>query len=383
MSIVLLLVVIFSMLLATILAVSNSYFVNLKGASVDAERFLLKADEWISNGSVEFVIDAEFFIQFLGMIQSCLPLDEFWLTAIGIVLYYSTFIFIFSRFKGAVVSGFSFLLTILCFLCFLTPSVLLRVSALLREPYSIFFGVLAVWFAVQFITSKRYELLGAAVVCIIFAGFFHKAYLAFVPIFFVLIILFSLKINARSLGVAGLLGIGFVLTALYIAPHLGSLRGGDALSAVISGDFSVAEKIVSYKSGVDARATYNYGANFSSSVALIFTALRANLYFYLSPFPWKISNVLDIFVFIENITRVLSLFLVLRIAFRDYHKEVYFIIFCYLALNSIWALGTSNYGTGSRHHMTTMPLLMMAYFMALSFLAKKNVSEDDKKVNKL
>ncbi|MDX2471415.1 MAG: hypothetical protein QNL04_12650, partial [SAR324 cluster bacterium] len=110
MSIVILLVVVFSMLLAIILALSNSYFVNLKGASVDAERFLLKADEWITDDSVEFVIDSEFFIQFLGIIRSCLPLDEFWLTAIGIVLYYSTFIFIFSRFKGSFISGFSFLL---------------------------------------------------------------------------------------------------------------------------------------------------------------------------------------------------------------------------------------------------------------------------------
>ena len=377
MSIIILLVVIFSMLLAIILAISNSYFVNLKGASVDAERFLLKADEWIADGSVEFVIDAEFFIQFLGIIRSCLPLDEFWLTAIGIVLYYCTFIFIFSRFKGSVVSGFSFLLTMLCFLCLLTPSVLLRVSALLREPYSIFFGVLAVWFAVRFITSKRYDLLVLAVACAIVAGFFHKAYLAFIPIFISLIILFSITLSVRSLAVGALLGVGLVLTALYVTPHFGLLKGGDALSAVVSGDLSVADKIVSYKSGRDARATYDYGASFSSPAAVIFTALRANLYFYLSPFPWKISNVLDVLIFIENIARVLSLFLVLRLVLRSYHKEVYFVVFCYLALNSIWALGTSNYGTGSRHHMTTMPLLMMAYFMMLPFSSKNNVAKGD------
>jgi len=360
MNILVVIIIVLSFGIAIFLAILNSYVVNLKGAEVDAERLLSRAEEWVDSGSVEWVVDSDFFVQFLGLLKLSFSLDEFGLTVIGVILYYVAYIFIFTRYKGVYFSWASLLLVVLCLL---SPSVLLRVSALLREPYCIFFGVLAVWFGVQFIVERKILKLILSLACIVMAGFFHKAFLAFIPLFVSLLAFFSVRRLFYFGLLALVLGILLVASVSYLIPVLGALRGGDALVTIISGDLSIAEKIVGYKSGLNARTTYDYGADFSTFLSVLGTFMKASAYYYLAPFPWGVSNTLDIMVLVENISRFICLVYLVFKAIASGRRDVYFVLLCYFLLNLIWALGTSNYGTGSRHHMTAIPFLMMGYIM--------------------
>ena len=145
-------------------------------------------------------------------------------------------------------------------------------------------------------------------------------------------------------------------------PNLGQLRGGQALTVILTGDFSSAEDIVSWKSGRELRSSYDYGMDVSSMPDFFLTVIRSNIFFYLKPFVTDLSNISDLIGFTENLLRLSLIFvLVSEIVKSKFDRKAYFILFCYLAFNAIWAIGTFNYGTGSRHHITTIPLLLMLY----------------------
>ena len=126
--------ILLSILIVVSLAISNSYIINLKGAYIDAERFLAGAEYWAKNGTFEIVIDSAFFMQFIGVFIR-LGFSEFGLTLIGILMYFTAVVPFLSKltFEKKLASFSIFFLVAFC------PSLIFRLAALLREPYVIFF----------------------------------------------------------------------------------------------------------------------------------------------------------------------------------------------------------------------------------------------------
>ncbi len=362
-------VILFLSFFATlIIALANSYFMNLKGAEVDAERFLRHAREWSETGSWRIVTDAEFFFQYLGLLIYLFGFDEFFLTLVGFCVYYFTFIFLFSKIRyQSIHTMVAF--HIVLYMCMFSPSVLLRIGALLREPYVILTIVMMVYFGVRYIETRRIHFL-VVTICAAFVGmFFHKALLAFSPVFIVFLLAVSLTMRARSIVLLCIVGFLTILLAEVFLPELASTRGGQALSVILSGDFQVAEKIVGIKSGRDFRTTYNYGANFKGLDNVAITILKANVYYYLSPFPWKIQTAVDLLAFAENMIRFSIIVFVAISVVKTRNRPALFALGCYLLFNTIWAVGTSNYGTASRHHITSLPLLLLVIIVLSNNLA--------------
>jgi len=368
------------------MAISNSFFINLKGAEVDAERFLAHAVTWAESGTIGLVIDAEFFIQFLGTFVYLFDLNEFGLTVIGIFVFYTAYFFMLYKF-GAGSRGGALFVILITLMCLFSPSVMLRIGALLREPYVVFSITFVVYFGVQFLRQKKVRFLLYSIAFMLCGLFFHKAVLAFAPVYLVIILFFAMNVSIKSFIYSGLfLSLTFMLISQAL-PSFVDLRGGEALGVLMSGDFSDAERIVGYKSGREFRTTYDYGADFGSLGGIIITAIKANLYYYFAPFPWQIRTAIDVFSFLENTIRFFVIMYVLRYVFSGYklisgdRKVLLFIMVCYFLLNTIWSIGTSNYGTGSRHHITTMPLLFMSilYINRYSFNKINILSSSDVK----
>lgn len=353
-----------SVIIVFLIAISNSYLVNLKGAEVDAERFLEHANNWAFLGTLKYAIDAEFFIQFLGVFVYLFSFDEFQLTLIGLFAYYAIYfkLFLIVDYKSAKIPWAFHIVVVLALF---SPSVLLRVGALLREPYVIVALGFMVYFGVRYIETLNVKFIFYSLMFGFFGMFFHKAILAFIPIYFILILFFNTSFNIKSI-LFGLVILGVSsIVMLVVFPSLSNLRGGAALSVVLTGEFSGAEQVVGYKSGREFRTTYDYGADFSNIFTIMLTALKANYYYYFSPFPWNIRTFSDIYAFIENSLRFFVIGFISLSLFKKFSKPVLFVFLCYLLLNTIWAVGTSNYGTGSRHHITTLPLLMLALIYIL------------------
>lgn len=360
----------FSFLIVFTIVFINSFLINLKGAEVDAERFLHSANTWASSGALKLVIDAEFFIQFLGVFVHLFEFGEFELTLMGVFFYYWVYLKLLSNINFKV-SKKTLTLYVLLILTLLSPSVLLRIGALLREPYVIFTMFFMVYYGAKYIESNQLKHLLYSFIFGLSGMFFHKALLAFMPIYFFFLAIFTLKINGKSILLLLTLLIFSTVVISAIFPAMSTLRGGTALSVVLSGDFSGAEQVVSYKSGREFRTTYDYGADFSNPLMVLVTLLKANYYYYMSPFPWNIRTVADIFAFLENISRIWVIIYLFSSIMHNKNKPAFFVLTCYLLINTIWAVGTSNYGTGSRHHITTLPLLLLSFVLITSLKFNK------------
>jgi ubiquinone/menaquinone biosynthesis C-methylase UbiE len=94
--------------------------------------------------------------------------------------------------------------------------------------------------------------------------------------------------------------------------------------------------------------------------------IPVSLFQYLfEPMPWRISAIVDFEALFENILRLVLIMMAL-LGFKRMAAgklvPVIFVFLSYFVLESIWSLGTINWGTAIRHHIPAMGLLLVAAF---------------------
>ena len=81
-------------------------------------------------------------------------------------------------------------------------------------------------------------------------------------------------------------------------------------------------------------------------------------HYMFEPFPNKIRSVLDIYGFIEVVLRsVLVLYICL--SWKRLVPSQRFMFMAYIAISFVWSTGTTNYGTGSRHHIVGFWIIIL------------------------
>jgi hypothetical protein len=346
------------------IALVNSYVFNLKGASVDAERFVDYAIIWSKNGHFEFVTNAEFFIQFLGIIFWLFTPSEFLATQFGILSMIVAIVYLMKLGKAFDVTIPPW--AIVAF--FLWPSVLSRVTTTLREPYLILFTIMLCYFLAQYKIHERTADLVKLLAVSIIAFLFHKAYAIFFVIssgyilFFVMKVQGSLfKSNVAIIRIAIILLVGAIIG--YVLLYSSNVRGLKPLIAVMTGDSEYITQVIDYKSSREFRTTYDASLDFSSFAALIISVPKTYIYYMFSPFPWQITNAVDMLAALEGLFRLGALYLFAYYAMLKgrFPRAFTPIAILILSLTFIWAAGTSNYGTASRHHITTNWFFLLVY----------------------
>lgn len=141
---------------------------------------------------------------------------------------------------------------------------------------------------------------------------------------------------------------------------------------IVKYDFSegIAQAVMNYRSGHnEARAMYAVQPELNSLLDLIAFLPIVILQYFLEPFPWNISSLFDLALFFENLFR---LYLIIIIAkniltlpsqFRLIGLLLFFLFFI---LETIWALGTVNWGSAARHHIPGLGLLIISAFYLIS-----------------
>jgi hypothetical protein len=101
--------------------------------------------------------------------------------------------------------------------------------------------------------------------------------------------------------------------------------------------------------------------------------------------PWKISSIVDVVALLENILRFWLIWNALKYLVGSYrnkpmfvahnyfgHERYILLIFLsYLIMETIWSLGTSNWGTASRHHLPSLGLLLVMGFAYRNVISSK------------
>jgi len=269
----------------------------------------------------------------------------------------------------------------------LIPSSLMYTSVTLREPFQLLFINLALYAALKIYAHRSIAHWLVLFLAVVGMGSLHGALLAF-GIFIIAGTLFLLALRNRK-------GISFTKIILVTPIVILSLFYGFELFITLTSyggwDDGLSSAVQIYQEGTlssayDARANYRTEVIEANGLGRFFLSLPYFLFQYLfEPMPWKISSIIDVIALLENMLRFWLIWNALKYLVGSYlnkpmfvahnafgNRRFYLFIFLsYLLIESLWSLGTSNWGTASRHHVPSLGLLLVVGFVYRNVISPK------------
>ena len=255
----------------------------------------------------------------------------------------------------------------------LIPTSLMYTSVTLREPFQLLFINLALYAALKIYFHRSNAHWPVLFLAAVGMGALHGALLAS-GIFIIVGTLFLLTSRNRK-------GVSFTKVVLVTPIVILCLFYGfllfTSVSHAMEDGLSVA--VQTYQEGsmsVEQRASYRTDIEINGLGGLILS-LPSFLFQYLfEPMPWKISSIVDVVALLENMLRFWLIWNALKYLvgsylnkpmfvahnYFGYERCILFIFLSYLIMETLWSLGTSNWGTSSRHHVPSLGLLLVAGF---------------------
>ena len=257
----------------------------------------------------------------------------------------------------------------------LIPSSLILTSVTLREPFQMLFVNLALYAALKIYFHRSIAHWLVLFLAAVGMGTLHGALLAS-GIFIIVGTLFLLTSRNRK-------GVSFTKFVLVTPIVILCLFYGFSLftiisySSVMEAGLSVA--VQTYQEGTmeaEQRAGYRTDIEINGLGGLILSIPSFLFQYLFEPMPWKISSIVDVVVLLENMLRFWLIWNVLKYLVGSYlnkpmfvarnyfvnERFIFFIFLSYLLMETFWSLGTSNWGTSSRHHVPSLGLLLVASF---------------------
>ncbi len=359
------LVVWISLLAHQLLALRNAY---LGGLSFDALAFHMTAER-LSHTEWYFGIGEHFYGPALGYLYRTLGLS----TMLGVQLSILAFVascIVFA--KLARLLGVEKYTVPMLAIYALAPAMLMLTSTTIREPYQILFFMTAVYAGLRYRIHGDLQYLGACVASALLMGVFHNGLIAFAPVLVSLIALWrihSTRVRRGFISRRGLvllvsvlpvvaLGVGFVGRLAAVG-----ITGSNALQVL--GTRRVLTAVARYREGgmdVTARATYGVRLDLSSPGGAARSVVLIAAYYMFAPFPWQVRSPLDAYGAMESILRLVLLIGAVRLWMHlrgPPRRVVAVMLVLYFGLAAMWGIGTVNYGTALRHHLTTTWILLL------------------------
>ena len=270
----------------------------------------------------------------------------------------------------------------------LLPTSLMYTSVTLREPFQLLFINLALYAALKIYFHRSNAHWLVLFLAVVGMGALHGALLVF-GTFIIAGTLFLLTSRNRK-------GVSFTKVLLITPIAILCLFYGFELFISLSSygdrlDDGLGTAVQLYQEGTlteayDARANYRSEVVENDELGGLILSLPYFLFQYLfEPMPWKMSSIVDVVALLENILR----FWLIWNAFKylvgsylnkpmfvahnyfGYKRFILFIFLSYLLIESLWSLGTSNWGTASRHHLPSLGLLLVMGFAYRNVISSK------------
>jgi hypothetical protein len=246
----------------------------------------------------------------------------------------------------------------------LWPSAVIYTAEPLRESMQLLFTTLLIFACIRALKRRS---MGYALLSIIFAmgaGSTHGALaMGSAGIIALFLVLYSVYGRNR---------ISFAIVGVNLAIAAGFLGLFISIFSFISYDVSggVLEALTRYQEGSLAavnRADYRNDISGDTLIEAILGIPIVLFQYLFEPFPGRGLSIVDFALMMENALRFLLLILAIRNLFgtQEIHRRLLllFIFLSYFGIELIWALGTINWGTASRHHVPAMSMLILAAFM--------------------
>lgn len=253
---------------------------------------------------------------------------------------------------------------VLLLLAALLPSKLLLFSMTLRDVFEMTFFVIGFYYGLRWRRSLSNEALVAMLAAMLLAGVWHHAYLVFMLLSALLIILWPRASGGRTRPRATPLNAALMVCLLLVAAvalplamtQLSQAPGGHTIARLLAGDTGElvisARELRGFLSAAGART--DYGADNGIVLQLV--------YYLLKPFPWEVRAFSDAVAGLEAMLRLALLLCAgacLLSSSGERRNLLLLMLALYLASALFWSMGTTNYGNAARHQLTHFWLLCL------------------------
>lgn len=354
-------VVLLGLIIRLLIAIWNGFWGPSFGADMDAQGFHYGAAAIAASGSFEdFKIGAVPYANFLGAFYYVTTDSLFLGSLLSCIAWLVSALILASCLR--ILSVERSVQTKVMLVYALLPSSIMFTAVTLRESYQLLFVNLAIYAVLKIYLHKNNRYWFTLVIAIAGAGSLHGGLLAFG------ILLFSGALLLPSINLKK--GISWSKLALMGAFAAVILWFGYSFFGNISYNLEdgLGNAVASYQEGVlnaDARTHYTSNVAISGFLGLLFFVPVALFQYLFEPFPWHVSAASDVLLMLENILRawlILTAWKALKVAPVPQRRTLLFIFLSYLMLETIWSLGTVNWGTAARHHIPSIGLLLLAAF---------------------
>ena len=261
----------------------------------------------------------------------------------------------------------------------LLPSSLLYTSVGIREAYMLLFVNLSIYFALIFYYHRDVRAFLLLFVVVGLMSVLHVTFIVY-GLFIIAITLLGIGLryfNVRVIQALPYFVLGSIASLFFVADFLQSMGAYGFSDGVMRAILNFQEG--SMETGVNSRATYKFfipeGGGSLSSIAYVGFGFFQYLF---EPLPWRITNLMDVILTLENMLRAIMIFLGIKALFstdEDDKKVLCLFLLAFLVLEFTWSIGTTNWGTASRHHVASLGLMLILGFTFKDSLEKsKNLS---------
>ena len=363
-------IIFFGFIFRIFLSIINIYFITLPGGEYDAVAFHLKGIDFknfLEDGNSFFDYKYTFgwiYSIFLGYVYYLFGSSEL----LGSILSCTTWLISCLVLREIMIKfnfGHKYIFYSLIFYTFLFPSSLVYTALTLRESYLLLFSNLLFLFLTQISLQSDYKIKILNLLFFVIISFllinFHVAGIIYIGSLYLLLIVFliSSKLNLNSTKTNFIL---ILLLPLFILTleHFGIFK-------------EIFNKINSYQSGHYERYVYFRAHYYEkneiimrdySFFNLFLMIFKNNLNYFFQPSIFNLLNYKDLIIILENYFRFIFLIIIFYKMFLKFkNKNLYFILLMmFLIMESIYAQATVNYGTASRHHVTSLGYLILLVF---------------------
>lgn len=249
------------------------------------------------------------------------------------------------------------------------PSSILFTSVTLREASQALCVNLAIYAAACLLVHRQYRYWILLFIGSVGASLLHMVLLAFGMYVPAATLVFSL-LRHKGPWPHRMAAVAVMLVAAFAVVFWLFNRVGYALE---DGLVAAVEQFQQDALTIDARTHYKSDVTIDGVPELIVFVAVSVLQYLFEPMPWRSLAVSDLAVVGENLIRLMLIvfaFQGLRQIRAPRHYAFQFTLLMYVVLETLWSLGTVNWGTAVRHHIPAFGMLCALAFAHCSALSE-------------
>ncbi len=345
-----------------LLIIINVYISYLPGSDKDAVRFVRNANN-IANGYLvpDSFVGADLYEYYLSIIVKFVSDNPIYLHLSSNVIFIG-FLYILVLLLNDMKIEDKYILYALAIIN-LFPSILLNTVTVLREPYQMFFIMLSIFSIYQYMNKNKIVYLFLFIMASFLLGISHNGLVIFIPILILMAsitILWIKKTTIKSV-IFNLILLILIFIVIFLM-KIGILTS-QATDSIISG--KGLEYAEGYRlSSPDSRASYEGALDTSNIITIFNSSIILFIKYMIFPLPWMVNKIIDLISIFENLLRLIMITYILK--YKIGEKLLFSFFLIYLIMEFVWSIGTSNWGTASRHHIISIPILVIVFVYVIS-----------------